>query len=305
MKKSFCIKSFGCQMNVYDSRRIAAMLCAEGYAEAAADDADVVIFNTCYIREKASEKVFSELGRLHKARLANQPVIAVVGCVARAEGENIFRRAPYVSIVLSSQKYHLLPALLDGAFARRGRSMDTALSGIEKFASLPGLSNSYKVEYLQIQEGCDQFCTYCCVPRTRGREISRPVADVLKEAENLDSLGAVELCLVGQNVNAYDGGATLAGLVEKIAALPNIRRIRYATSYPSRVTDELIALHASEPKLMPIVSIPMQSGSDSVLRRMNRKYTRAGYVELVGRLRTARPDVAVSSDFIVGFPGET
>jgi tRNA-2-methylthio-N6-dimethylallyladenosine synthase len=305
MKKTFYIKSFGCQMNVYDSRRIAAMLCAEGYAEADAADADIVILNTCYIREKASEKVFSELGRLHKARAAAPPVIAVVGCVARAEGEDVFRRAPYVSIVLSSQKYHLLPELLEKAAARRSRSIDTGLSGLEKFDSLPQISSSEKIEYLQIQEGCDQCCTYCCVPRTRGREISRAVADVMKEAENLAALGALELCLVGQNVDAYNGGATLAGLIEKIAALPNIQRIRYTTSYPSKVADDLIALHAREPKLMPILSIPMQSGSDSVLRRMNRKYTCGEYVELVKKLRAARPDIAVSSDFIVGFPGET
>jgi tRNA-2-methylthio-N6-dimethylallyladenosine synthase len=303
--RTFYIKSFGCQMNVYDSRRIAAMLAREGYAEAAAADADVVIFNTCYIREHASEKIFSELGRLRKARADDPPVFAIVGCVAKAEGENVFRRAPYVSIVLSSQRYHLLPELIEGAIARRSRSIDTALSGLEKFASLPSLSSSRKIEYLQIQEGCDQCCTYCCVPNTRGREISRPLADVLKEAENLDRLGVLELCLVGQNVDAYDGGATLAGLIEKIALLPNVQRIRYTTSYPSKVADDLIALHAREPKLMPILSIPMQSGSDSVLRRMNRKYTRAQYVELVKKLRAARPDIAISSDFIVGFPGET
>ncbi|MDR2098955.1 MAG: tRNA (N6-isopentenyl adenosine(37)-C2)-methylthiotransferase MiaB [Rickettsiales bacterium] len=312
--KTFHIKSFGCQMNAYDSKRIAGMLRDHGYAEAESESAaDAIILNTCYVRSKAAEKVFSELGRINKAlALQNRTAaIAVVGCLAKAEGENIFRRAPYVSIVLSSQKYHRLPELLEQALAQHSRSIDTGLSGLEKFASLPPVSRSDKSAFLQIQEGCDQFCTYCSVPYTRGREVSRSVADVMEEACSLNRLGALEINLVGQNVNAYDGAgedgrrSDLASLIRKIARLPNVRRIRYTTSYPSRMSDELIALHAGEPKLMPLLYLPIQSGSNRILRLMNRKYTRESYLELISKIKAAQLAARISSDFIVGFPGET
>jgi tRNA-2-methylthio-N6-dimethylallyladenosine synthase len=313
-KRTFHIKAFGCQMNAYDSKRIAGMLADSGYM--GTDDetaADAIILNTCYIREKAAEKVFSELGRIHKTlcALGRRAAIAVVGCVAKAEGGDIFRRAPYVSIVLSSQKYHLLPELIERALARGGQAIDTGLSGLEKFDNLPRMQYSGKAEFLQIQEGCDQFCTYCCVPATRGREVSRPVADVMREAENLDRLGALEINLLGQNVSSYNGmdedgrQCNLAGLIRKIAKLPNVRRIRYTTSHPSRMPDELIGLFASEPKLMPLLSLPIQSGSNRILKLMNRKYTHEGYMEIVRKIKAAAPAVRISSDFIVGFPGET
>jgi tRNA-2-methylthio-N6-dimethylallyladenosine synthase len=250
-KTTFHIKTFGCQMNQYDSRRIADMLAENGYAESDEAAADAVILNTCYIREKASEKVFSELGRIHKAGIegGREPAIAVVGCVAKAEGENVFKRAPYVSIVLSSRKYHRLPELLQKALSRREKSIDTGVSGLGKFSAMPMAARSDKIEFLQIQEGCDQFCTYCCVPNTRGREESRPFGDVMREAENLASLGVLEINLVGQNVNAYNGAreggrpASLADLIRAVAELPNVRRIRYTTSHPSRMSDDLVELH--------------------------------------------------------------
>lgn len=312
---TFHIKTFGCQMNVYDSNRIANHLTLNKM-EMVNDEkqADIIILNTCYIREKASEKVFSELGRIEKFSRKKErgPIIAVVGCVAKAEGKNIFRRAPYVSIVLSSQKYHLLPELIEQAKSmKKSRLLNTELSGLEKFSSLPKLSSSDKIAFLQIQEGCDKFCTYCVVPNTRGREISRPVADVLSEASNLNDLGVIELNLVGQNVNAYNGvdeggtPSTLAKLLIEIAKLPNIERIRYTTSYPSESTDELIELHKIESKLMPLLYLPIQSGSNKILKAMNRKYTLESYKELITKFKNANEAIQISSDFIVGFPNET
>ncbi|MDR0367258.1 MAG: tRNA (N6-isopentenyl adenosine(37)-C2)-methylthiotransferase MiaB [Rickettsiales bacterium] len=304
MQRKFFIRSFGCQMNVYDSRRISGHLEALGWARVDdALDADAVIFNTCYIREKAADKVYSELGRL-RLSLNRKPVFAIVGCLAKADGSDVFRRAPFVSIVLSSQKYHLLPSLLERA-GDGEKIAELGLDGLDKFDCLPPVSHAAHVEFVQIQEGCDQCCSYCCVPRTRGREKSRPWREVLGEVENLVSLGAVEINLVGQNVNAYDGGVSLASLIRKVAEIRGLRRIRFTTSYPSLMTGELVGLFAAEPKLMPLLYLPMQSGSDAVLEKMNRKYTLAEYFAIVEKMAKVAPRVKFSSDFIVGFPGET
>ena len=329
----FHIKTFGCQMNVYDSERIVNLLQKNGMQETKDEiGADIVILNTCYIREKASAKIFSELGRLNKLYLRikkKSPVFAVLGCVAKAEGENIFKRAPFVSIVLSSQKYHLLPELLNNALNdialiekdkkagkeknihKLSHTINTELSGLEKFDCLPPLSKSEKVAFVQVQEGCDNFCTYCVVPNTRGREVSRNESDILKEIENLQNLGAVEINLLGQNVDCYNGLdengniSNLASLIKKVAKFENIKRIRYTTSYPSKFSDEMIELHKTEPKLMPLVYLPIQAGSNQVLHKMNRKYTREQYLEIITKLKSANPNIQISSDFIVGFPNET
>ena len=302
---SFSIRAFGCQMNQYDARRTSAHLESCGWTPSGDDEeADAIILFTCNVRAKAADKLFSHLGRLRET-FGDGPVVAVVGCVAAAEGENIFRRAPNVSIVLSSRQYHKLPELLDAALHTRAPALDIGTCGLEKFSALPAASRAAPVEFLQIQEGCDQYCSYCCVPYTRGREESRPAKDVLAEAENLAARGAVELNLLGQNVNAYNGGMTLAALVREVAKLPQILRLRYTTSYPSLMTDEMAALHGAEPKLAPLLYLPMQSGSDRVLKNMNRKYTRAQYMDIVGKFRRANPQMRISSDFIVGFPGET
>ena len=328
----FHLKTFGCQMNVYDSSRIVDLLKKNGMQETEDENsADIVILNTCYIREKASAKIFSELGRIKKLYLnakKQQPVFAVIGCVAKAEGANIFKRASYVSIVLSSQKYHLLPELLKKALAERdiikketvegkkkktkqSHFVDTELSGLEKFDCLPPVKKTEKVSFVQIQEGCDKFCTYCVVPNTRGREISRNENDVLKEVEHLANLGAIEFNLLGQNVDCYNGldengnKSSLAKLIKKIAKIDGVQRIRYTTSYPSEFSDEMIKLHKNEPKLMPLVYLPIQSGSNEILHKMNRRYTREEYLDLIEKLKTANPDIQISSDFIVGFPNET
>ncbi len=329
----FHLKTFGCQMNVYDSSRIVELL-SEYNMELTEDEmnADIIILNTCYIREKASAKIFSELGRLNKLYLrikGKSPVFAVIGCVAKAEGENIFKRAPFVSVVLSSQKYHLLPELLKKALDEKNiiakeildekkdkktklsHLINTELSGLEKFDCLPMVKNSERVAFVQVQEGCDKFCTYCVVPNTRGREISRNEKDILNEIENLQKLGAVEINLLGQNVDAYNGldengnKSNLANLIKKIAKFENIKRIRYTTSYPSEFSDEMIELHKTEPKLMPLVYLPIQSGSNQVLHKMNRRYTREEYLDLIKKLKNSNPNIQISSDFIVGFPNET
>ena len=329
----FHLKTFGCQMNVYDSTRIMGLLLENGMQPTEDEvGADIVILNTCYIREKASAKIFSELGRLNKLYLRirkKSPVFAVIGCVAKAEGENIFKRAPFVSVVLSSQKYHLLPELLKKALVEKdiiakestnekkekktklSHLINTELSGLEKFDCLPVAKNSERVAFVQVQEGCDKFCTYCVVPNTRGREISRNEADILKEIENLQNLGAVEINLLGQNVDAYDGldedrkKSNLANLIKKVAKFENVKRIRYTTSYPSEFSDEMIQLHAVEPKLMPLVYLPIQSGSNEILHKMNRRYTREEYLKLIEKLKTLNSNIQISSDFIVGFPNET
>ena len=317
-------------MNVYDSSRIVDMLQKDGIQITEDElNADIIILNTCFIREKASAKIFSELGRLHKlyAKKKKEPVFAVLGCVAKAEGANIFKRAPYVSVVLSSQKYHLLPELITKALEERENKanstdekkkkvkyshfIDTDLSGLEKFDCLPPVSKTNKVSFIQIQEGCNKFCTYCVVPNTRGREVSRDEEDILKEVNHLVELGAVELNLLGQNVDCYNGKdkdgktSTLAKLIEKIAKIDGIKRIRYTTSYPSEFSDEMIKLHGKEKKLMPLVYLPIQSGSNEVLHKMNRRYTREQYLDLINKLKKENPEIQISSDFIVGFPNET
>ena len=308
--RTYRVKSFGCQMNVYDGERMAEMLTEQGIDPAAeGEDADLVVLNTCHIREKAAEKVYSDIGRLRKED-GTSPLIAVAGCVAQAEGEEIMARAPAVSMVVGPQAYHRLPEMLDKA-VRGERATDTDMPPIAKFDALPQRSRRAPTAFLTIQEGCDKFCTYCVVPYTRGAEISRPFRDLVDEAQKLVESGAREITLLGQNVNAWSGedakGRTigLAGLVEALAALPDLARIRYTTSHPGDMDDALIEAHGSIPKLMPYLHLPVQSGSDRVLKAMNRSHTVESYLRLLERFRAARPDIALSGDFIVGFPGET
>ncbi|MEQ8667193.1 MAG: tRNA (N6-isopentenyl adenosine(37)-C2)-methylthiotransferase MiaB [Rhodospirillales bacterium] len=317
MEKTLFIKTYGCQMNVYDSDRMADLLAPLGFRTSdTPDDADMVILNTCHIREKAAEKVFSELGRLHnmkKARAAagRDMTIAVAGCVAQAEGEEIVRRAPYVDMVFGPQTYHRLPEMVARASRAGGAVLDTDFPVEDKFDHLPAAVNvEGHAAFLTIQEGCDKFCTFCVVPYTRGAEYSRPAADVLAEARRLAEAGAREITLLGQNVNAYHGAAGggewgLGRLAREIARIEGVERIRYTTSYPAEVDDELIAAHRDVAELMPFLHLPVQSGSDVVLKAMNRRHNADEYRRLVGKLRDARPDIALSSDFIVGFPGET
>ena len=324
MAKKLFIKTYGCQMNVYDSARMADVLAPLGYERTEhSDEADMVILNTCHIREKASEKTFSELGRLHKA-IGAGPMIAVAGCVAQAEGEEILARAPFVDIVLGPQTYHRLPEMI--ARAERARAerrggrrqsgpgrgvLDTEFPAEPKFDHLPAPRASGSAAFLSVQEGCDKFCTFCVVPYTRGAEFSRPVDQILAEARDLARQGVVEITLLGQNVNAYHGAGTdgrdwsLGALIRALAEIDGLERIRYTTSHPRDMDDELIAAHAEVPALMPFLHLPVQSGSDRILAAMNRGHDRASYLRLIERLRAARPDLALSSDFIVGFPGET
>ncbi len=300
--QTFFVKTFGCQMNVYDSERIGEALAADGLT--AAPDvagADVVVLNTCHIREKATDKVYSDVGRL-RARQGGAPRIVVAGCVAQAEGPEIMRRAPAVDVVVGPQAYHRLPDLL-----RRGRAIDTDMPAESKFDLLPRRAAiSAPSAFLTIQEGCDKFCTFCVVPYTRGAETSRPADQLISEAEALVAGGARELTLLGQNVNAYThGGTGFADLLRGIAAIPGLARVRYMTSHPRDMTSELILAHAEIPELMPYLHLPVQSGSSRILKRMNRAHTADSYLATVAELRAARPDIAVSSDFIVGFPGET
>ncbi|MBW8910704.1 MAG: tRNA (N6-isopentenyl adenosine(37)-C2)-methylthiotransferase MiaB [Sphingomonas sp.] len=310
--KSFHVKSFGCQMNVYDGTRMAELLEADGLTMAAsAEDADLIVLNTCHIREKAAEKVYSDIGRIVKhARGKQQPMIAVAGCVAQAEGGEIPRRAPAVDIVVGPQAYHNLPALVADAAAGR-RALDTDMPAISKFESLPKRRRQGPTGFLTVQEGCDKFCTYCVVPYTRGAEVSRPWTAIVDEAEALVDAGAREITLLGQNVNAWAGDDPagrrqgLDGLIRALDRLPGLARIRYMTSHPNDMTDGLIAAHADVEKLMPFLHLPVQSGSDRILKAMNRSHTRDLYLALMDRVRAARPDIALSGDFIVGFPGET
>jgi len=315
------IKSFGCQMNVYDSHRMADTLAPSGYRETASlDDADLVILNTCHIREKAVEKVYSEIGRIRTAKEAaaaqgRQMMIAVAGCVAQAEGEEIVRRADSVDLVVGSQNYHRLPELI----ARAGNGekvVDTEFPVEDKFAVLAAPERTAIIKrgissFVTVQEGCDKFCTFCVVPYTRGAEVSRPVKQIVAEVERLADAGVREVTLIGQNVNAYHGegedGApsTLGKLLRRLAQVPGILRLRYTTSHPRDVDEDLIAAHGDLEALMPYVHLPVQSGSDRILAAMNRKHSRADYLAVVARLRVERPDLAFSSDFIVGFPGET
>ncbi len=312
------VKTFGCQMNVYDSERMAEALAGEGYVETAhVEDADLVILNTCHIREKAAEKVYSELGKLRllkEARRAagSETLIAVAGCVAQAEGAEIVARAPVVDLVIGPQSYHRLPELIAEARAGTLGIVETAFPEEDKFSFLPAREQPRSAAaFLTVQEGCDKFCTFCVVPYTRGMEYSRSVAELVAEAENLVERGVREITLLGQNVNGYHGAdakggaATLAGLIRRLAAIDGLERIRYTTSHPRDMADDLIAAHATESKLMPYLHLPVQSGSDRILAAMNRKHTARDYLRLVERIRAARPDIALSTDIIVGFPGET
>src|SRR5262245_17160592 len=315
------VKSFGCQMNVYDSHRMADMLAPEGFAETAqAEDADLIILNTCHIREKAADKVYSELGRIRAlkavaARDGRRVTIAVAGCVAQAEGEEIIRRTPAVDLVVGPQSYHRLPGLLARA-EREGAVVDTEFPVEDKFDILRAPSREATrargvCAFVTVQEGCDKFCTFCVVPYTRGAEVSRPVMKIVAEVERLADAGVREVTLIGQNVNAYHGEApdgapwTLGRLLERVAEVPGIARLRYTTSHPCDMEASLIAAHRDLPSLMPYLHLPVQSGSDRILERMNRRHTRADYLKAIARMRAAQPRMAFSSDFIVGFPGES
>jgi len=314
LSKRLFIRTYGCQMNVYDSARMADILAPLGYAPAdTADDADLVILNTCHIREKASEKVYSELGRLRGLKQARPgALIAVAGCTAQAEGAEILRRMPFVDVVVGPQAYHRLPELVARANRAGGAALDTDFPVESKFDHLPEVDTPPGPSaFLTVQEGCDKFCTFCVVPYTRGAEFSRPVADIAREAARLVAGGAREITLLGQNVNAYHGrhadGAELGlgGLIRRLARIEGLERLRYTTSHPRDVDDALVAAHAEEPKLMPYLHLPVQSGSDRILAAMNRGHDAAHFRAIVARLRRARPDLALSSDFIVGFPGES
>ncbi|MGQ0531836.1 MAG: tRNA (N6-isopentenyl adenosine(37)-C2)-methylthiotransferase MiaB [Caulobacteraceae bacterium] len=309
--KRLFIETYGCQMNVYDSERMRDVLTPLGYALTdKPDEADLVILNTCHIREKATEKVYSEVGRLraHKERRAAEGkgmTIAIAGCVAQAEGEEIIARAPTVDLVVGPQAYHKLPELIARVARKTGDRLAADFTAQEKFDALPARAPDGVTAFLSVQEGCDKFCTFCVVPYTRGAEFSRPIADVLAEARSLADRGVREITLLGQNVNAYHGGATFAELLSALAQIDGVERLRYTTSHPVEMTDDLIALHGAEPKLMPYLHLPVQSGSDRILQAMNRKHDGAFYRDIVARLRDVRPDIALSTDFIVGFPGET
>lgn len=310
--KTYRVKSFGCQMNVYDGERMAELLATRGITPAAdGEDADLVVLNTCHIREKAAEKVYSDIGRLTKGKTQKKaPMIAVAGCVAQAEGEEIMARAPAVSMVVGPQAYHRLPEMLDKA-VQGERVADTDMPAIAKFDSLPQRRRSAPGAFLTVQEGCDKFCTYCVVPYTRGAEISRPYRDLIVEAQKLVEAGAREITLLGQNVNAWSGedvkgvAVGLAGLIRDLARIDGLQRIRYTTSHPNDMDDALIAAHGEVDKLMPYLHLPVQSGSNRVLKAMNRSHTVESYLKLLERFRAVRPDIALSGDFIVGFPGET
>jgi tRNA-2-methylthio-N6-dimethylallyladenosine synthase len=313
------IKTYGCQMNVYDSQRMGEVLGDRGYAVTdTVDDADLVILNTCHIREKAAEKVYSELGRLRqlKQNTGSDMKIAVAGCVAQAEGEEIVRRAPVVDLVFGPQTYHRLPALLDQHAKTGDAVVETEFPADEKFDALdaPATGKALKrgvAAFLTVQEGCDKFCTFCVVPYTRGAEFSRPASRIIAEARQLVDSGVREITLLGQNVNAWHGDGlngsswTLGHLLDELSGIKGLERLRYTTSHPRDMDDALIAAHGTNPKVMPYLHLPVQSGSDRILKAMNRKHTAESYVELVARIRKARPDIAMSSDFIVGFPGET
>lgn len=318
--KKVHIKSYGCQMNVYDGQRMADVLSQEGYTETATpDDADLILLNTCHIRERAAHKVYTELGKLRELKRerkaqGRETTLVVAGCVAQAEGAEIQRRQPAVDLVIGPQTYHRLPMLLEEA--RRGRVVDTELPPQDKFGQLPtpkpaailarGIS-----AFVTVQEGCDKFCAFCVVPYTRGAEFSRPVAQIVAEVERLAAAGVQDVSLLGQNVNAYHGEGPDAGvwglaqLMHRIAEVPGIARIRYTTSHPRDMDDALIAAHRDLPQLMPFLHLPVQAGSDRILAAMNRRHTANEYRRLIDKVRAARPDIALSSDFIVGFPGES
>ena len=319
MSEKYFIKTFGCQMNVYDSSRIADMLKNEGYEETSRQaDADIVLFNTCHIREKAAEKLFSDLGRAHLIQLEREEagkhtIIGVVGCVVQAEDEQIIKRAPFVNFALGPLMYHKIPEVLRKIKQNKEQEsvVNTDFPAESKFDFLPENKAQGACSFLAIQEGCNNFCTYCVVPYTRGVEYSRPVEEVIKEAKRLLATGTLEINLLGQNVNSYHGEDAsgkerdLAYLLHRVAELDGIKRIRYTTSYPADMSDELIACHKDIPVLMPYLHLPIQSGSDRILKAMNRRHTSGDYLRIVEKLKKANPDIGMSSDFIVGFPGET
>ena len=312
------IKTFGCQMNVYDSERMTEALGSHGYAVTEdATDADLVVLNTCHIREKAAEKVYSDLGRYRDIKIERQAagkdtVVAVTGCVAQAEGAEIVARAPLVDLVIGPQAYHRLPDLISKARTERRQIVDTEFPDEDKFGQLPARRGPRAASaFLTVQEGCDKFCTFCVVPYTRGMEMSRPVEQVVAEARRLVEDGVREITLLGQNVNAYHGEGSdgrpwsLAELLARLSDIPMLERLRYTTSHPRDMGDDLIEAHRDLPKLMPYLHLPVQAGADRILAAMNRKHTAAEYRSLIDRIRHARPDIALSTDIIVGFPGET
>jgi tRNA-2-methylthio-N6-dimethylallyladenosine synthase len=308
--KTYSIKNYGCQMNVYDGERMAEMFESQGMTQADEKaNADLVVLNTCHIREKAAEKVYSEIGRLRR-KDGTSPVIAVAGCVAQAEGGEISRRAPEVDIVVGPQAYHNLPDMI-AAVGRGQRVVDLDLPGLDKFGKLPARRKQPPSAFLTVQEGCDKFCTYCVVPYTRGAEISRGWADLIDEAKAIVDAGAKEITLLGQNVNAWAGEDDtgklqgLDGLIRALDRITGLNRIRYMTSHPNDMTEGLIAAHGDVEKLMPFLHLPVQSGSDRILKAMNRSHSRDSYMRILDRVRAVRSDIAFSGDFIVGFPGET
>ena len=307
--KKLFIKTYGCQMNVYDSERMAEALGGQGYVETQSpDDADMILLNTCHIREKAAEKVYSELGRFKGLKAAKPDLkIGVAGCVAQAEGEEIMRRQPLVDLVVGPQSYHRLPAM-EQAVGQGQKALDTDFPEDDKFDTLRSRPKAKRgpTAFLTVQEGCDKFCAFCVVPYTRGAEVSRPADRIIREAQDLVEAGVREITLLGQNVNAYhghDGG--LAGLIWALDKVDGLERIRFTTSHPNDMDDALIEAHGTCDKLMPYLHLPVQSGSDRILKAMNRKHTRDQYIRLIERIRAARPDLLLSGDFIVGFPGET
>lgn len=310
--KTYTIKNYGCQMNVYDGERMAELFDAQGMTPADdKNDADIVVLNTCHIREKAAEKVYSEIGRLGKtSRSPGGPMIAVAGCVAQAEGSEISRRAPTVDIVVGPQAYHNLPQMIADVAAGK-RAIDLDLPGLDKFSQLPQKRKTGASAFLTVQEGCDKFCTYCVVPYTRGAEVSRSWNALIDEAKALIDGGAKEITLLGQNVNAWTGEDDagrmqgLDGLIRALDRLDGLKRIRYMTSHPNDMTDGLIAAHGDVETLMPFLHLPVQSGSDRILKAMNRSHSRDSYLKILDRARSVRPDIALSGDFIVGFPGES
>ncbi|MFV0473939.1 MAG: tRNA (N6-isopentenyl adenosine(37)-C2)-methylthiotransferase MiaB [Pikeienuella sp.] len=314
--KKLFIKTYGCQMNVYDSERMAEAMAGAGYEQTSSpDDADMVLLNTCHIREKAAEKVYSELGRIRKLADAKKAaggrmLVGVAGCVAQAEGEEIVRRQPLVDIVVGPQAFHRLPEMAARAEAGGGAAIDTDFPEDDKFAAPRPKAKRAPAAFLTVQEGCDKFCAFCVVPYTRGAEISRPAARIMAEARDLVERGVVEVTLLGQNVNAWRGEADdgrwgLGRLIRALADIEGLERIRYTTSHPNDMDEDLIAAHGEIDKLMPYLHLPVQAGSDSILKAMNRRHSAAAYIRLIERIREARPDLALSGDFIVGFPGET
>jgi tRNA-2-methylthio-N6-dimethylallyladenosine synthase len=303
--KTFRIKNFGCQMNVYDGDRMAELLGAQGMTAAAEGaDADLVVLNTCHIRQKAAEKAYSEVGRLRRED-GSKPLIALAGCVAQAEGAEAKRRSAMIDIVVGPQAYHRLPAMVAEA-SRGARPVDTDMPAVSKFGALPMRARASPSAFLTVQEGCDKFCTYCVVPYTRGAEVSRPGEDIVAEARSLVEVGAREIVLLGQNVNAWsDGRGGLAHLIRALARIDGLERIRYTTSHPTDMGEDLIAAHGDVEKLMPYLHLPVQSGSDRILKAMNRSHTTETYLTIIEKVRAVRADIAVSGDFIVGFPGET